>query len=183
MNQQPTLKTERLILRPYTLQDAPDLQKLIGEREIAATTMRIPHPYEDGMAEKYIGSRQESFDKGEIVSFAIIQRQSGFFTGGIALTLDNESNQAEMGYWIGNPYWNKGYGTEAARAVLKYGFEVLGLNRIHAKHFKNNPASGYIMQKIGMKHEGCLRQHFKKWGNFVDLELYGILKSEYIEHK
>ena len=81
------------------------------------------------------------------------------------------------------PYWNNGYGTEAVQAVLKYGFEVLGLNRIHAKHFKRNPASGRILQKIGMKYEGCQRQHFKKWDNFEDIELYGILRSEYVNSK
>ena len=66
-----------------------------------------------------------------------------------------------------------------AHAVLKYGFEVLNLNKIHAHHFKRNPASGKIMQKIGMKHEGCLRQHIKKWGKFEDLEVYGILREEF----
>ena len=93
--------------------------------------------------------------------------------------IDKQNNSAELGYWIGKPYWNSGYATEASRAVLKYGFEVLGLNRIHASHFRRNPASGRIMEKIGMKYEGCLRQHFKKWGKFEDLETYGILRSEY----
>ncbi len=59
---------------------------------------------------------------------------------------------------------NRGYCTEAAEAVVWYGFEVLGLNRIYACHFKRNPASGRVVRKIGMTHEGCLRQHVKKWG-------------------
>jgi len=115
-----------------------------------------------------------------MVDFAITHRQEGFFIGGIGLNnIDKQSELAEIGYWIGKPYWGKGYGTEAAHAVLQYGFEVLRLNRVHSKHFSNNPASGRIMQKIGMKHEGCQRQQFKKWGTFVDFELYGILRSEY----
>ena len=185
MSQQPTIETEHLILRPYRLEDAPELQRLIGDRDIASTTMNIPHPYEDGMAEEWIGKRQqESFERGENVRFAITHRQEGFLIGGIGLNdIDRQSELAEIGYWIAKPYWNKGYGTEAARAVVKYGFEVLGLNRIHAKHFRRNPASGRILQKIGMKHEGCHRQHFKKWGNFEDFELYGILRSEYAEQK
>jgi len=183
-NQQPTLITKRLIIRPYTLQDAPDLQRLIGECDIAATMVHVPHPYIDGMAEEFISKQQESFKKGLMIAFAITHRQNGFFIGGISLNnIDKQSELAEMGYWIGKPYWNQGYGTEAARAILKYGFEALGLNRIYANYFKQNLASGRIMQKIGMKYEGCQRQQFKKWGNFVDLVLYGILKSEYIEHK
>jgi ribosomal-protein-alanine N-acetyltransferase len=182
MSKQPTIKTERLTLRPYTLQDAPELQRLIGDRDIVSTMMNVPHPYEDGIAEEWIGKQQGSFDRGEAISFVITHCEKGFLIGGIGLNdIDRQSERAEIGYWIGKSYWRNGYGTEAARAVVKYGFEVLGLNRIHAKHFKRNAASGRIMQKIGMKHEGCHRQHFKKWGNFEDFELYGILRSEYEE--
>jgi len=180
MSQQPTIKTERLILRPYRQEDAPELQRLIGERDVVSTMMSIPHPYEDGMAEEWIDKQRESFDKGETINFAITHRREGFLIGGIGFhEIDRQSERAEIGYWIGKPYWRNGYGTEAARAVLQYGFEVLGLNRIHAIHFGNNPVSGRILQKIGMRHEGCHRQHFKKWGVFVDWELYGILRSEY----
>ena len=180
MSEQPTIKTERLILRPYNLGDAPELQRLIGDRDVVLTMSNVPHPYEDGMAEEWIGKQPESFQKGESAQFAITHREEGFLIGGIGLNdIDRQSEHAEIGYWIGKPYWRNGYGTEAARAVVKYGFEVLGLNRVYAKHFRRNPASGRIMQKIGMKHEGCHRQHFKKWGNFEDFELYGILRSEY----
>jgi ribosomal-protein-alanine N-acetyltransferase len=181
MKKQPTIKTEHLILRPYSLNDTPELQRLIGDRDIASTTANIPHPYEDGMAEEWIGKRQESFNKGETVDFAITHRQDGFFMGGISLgSIDKYSELAEIGYWIGKPYWGHGYVTEAARAVLKYGFEVMELNRIHSRHFSRNPASGRVMQKIGMIREGYRRQHFKKWGKFEDIELYGILRSEYL---
>jgi ribosomal-protein-alanine N-acetyltransferase len=180
MNQQPTIKTERLILRPYSLQDASELQKLIGDRDVVSTMTNVPHPYEDGMAEEWIGGRQESFEKGKTVDFAIIHRQEGLLIGGVSLNdIDQQSEHAEIGYWIGKPYWRNGYGTEAARAIVNYGFEALGLNRINGRHFRRNPASGRILQKIGMKHEGCQRQAFKKWDKFEDWELYGILKSEY----
>ena len=81
-------------------------------------------------------------------------------------------------YWIAKQYWGNGYGTEAAGVVVKFGFEAMKLNRIHATHFSNNPASGRIMQKIGMKYEGCSRQHIVKWGELLDWECYGILRSE-----
>jgi [ribosomal protein S5]-alanine N-acetyltransferase len=84
-----------------------------------------------------------------------------------------------LGYWIGKDFWNKGYGTEAACAVLKYGFKVMGLHRIHAHHFGSNPASGKIMQKLGMTYEGTKRQHIKKWDKFEDAVVYGILKNEF----
>ena len=180
MNEQPTITTERLILRPYKLDDALELQRLIGERDVARTLMSVPHPYENGMAEEWIGRRQELFDKGESVNFAITHREDGYLIGGIGFhQVDREAERAEIGYWIAKQYWNNGYGTEAAMAVVKFGFEVMKLNRIHAAHFSNNPASGRIMQKIGMKYEGCRRQHVRKWGELLDWECYGILRSEY----
>ena len=77
------------------------------------------------------------------------------------------------------PYWNRGYATEAARAMLTFGFEVLELNRIFAEYYARNPASGRVMQKIGMTHEGMLRQHMFKDDRFEDSVVYGILRSEW----
>ena len=179
MTEHPTLETERLILRSFTPADALDVQRLAGDRDIASTTMNIPHPYEDGMAEQWIAAYQERFDRGEQVRFAITHRKQGYLIGAIDLIVNRQFDRAEMGYWIGKPYWNQGYCTEAAHAVLRYGFDILQLNRIYAAHFSRNPASGRIMQKIGMKHEGYLRQHVKKWGNYEDFETYAILRSEY----
>ena len=180
MGERPTIRTKRVKLRPYTLDDAPELQRLISERDIASTTLNIPYPYEDGMTEEWISKHQESFDKGEGVQFAIVDGEKGFLIGGIGLGIAYKQDESmELGYWVGKPYWNKGYCTEAAQAVLKYGFEVLELHRIYARHLTRNPASGRVMQKIGMKHEGTSREAVKKWERFEDLEAYGILRSEY----
>ena len=179
MTERPTLETERLILRPFTLVDAPEVQRLVGDRNIASTTINIPHPYEDSMAEEWIKAQEQKFERGESVDFAITHGKQGYLIGAIGLMLASDHDRAEIGYWIGKPYWNQGYCTEAAHAALKYGFEVLELNRIHATHFTRNPASGRVMQKIGMTHEGHLRQHVKKWGNYEDFETYAILWSDY----
>jgi RimJ/RimL family protein N-acetyltransferase len=179
MAQLPELKTERLLLRPFTRADAPEVQRLAGDRDIAATTANIPHPYQDGIAEEWISTHQENFDRGQSLSLAIVRRSDHALLGAIGLGLKREYDRAEMGYWIGKPYWGNGYATEAARAVLGYGFAVLGLNRIFAEHFSRNPASGRVMEKIGMRHEGHLRQHMKKWDVFEDVEVRGILRSEF----
>jgi len=179
MKQQPTLHTQRLTLRPFTLTDAPLVQQLAGAREIAAMTLSIPHPYEVEIAEEWIKTHPATFDEGISVNFAIVLRESGVLCGSTGLGIDAENANAELGYWIGLPYWGKGYGTEAAQAVVKYGFEVIGLHRIQASHFSHNPASARVMQKIGMSYEGCRRQHILKWGKFEDLELYGILQSDW----
>lgn len=175
----PTLETERLVLRPFALSDAPRVQLLAGDRAVAATTKNIPHPYEDGMAKTWISLHQERFDKGEDVVFAIVLKAGGELIGAIGLVLKLNQENAELGYWIGKPFWGQGYCTEAGRGVLKYAFTELRLHRVHAHHFSNNPASGRVMQKLGMRHEGCLRQHVKKWDTFFDVEAYGILGSEF----
>ena len=179
MSHRPTLATERLILRPFQLTDAQDVQRLAGSREIASTTLNIPHPYEDGMAEEWISKHQETFEQGRGVTFAITSRSGGHLIGAISLMGISPGHQAELGYWVGTPYWNQGFCSEASHAVVRYGFQVLGLNRIHACHLTRNPASGRVMQKLGMRHEGCRRQHVQKWELFEDLELYGILRSEW----
>ena len=95
------------------------------------------------------------------------------------MNVSREHEKAELGYWIGKPYWNNGYASEAAISVLKFGFEDLDLRRIHAHHLSRNPVSGRVLQKIGMQHEGHLRQHILKWGKYEDIDMYGILKTEF----
>ncbi len=179
MPRQPTLETARLLLRPFRVADAADVQRLAGDFAVADTTLNIPHPYENGMAEKWIFNHRDWFERREQAIFAITLKMDGTLLGAVGLRIQREDQRAELGYWIGKSYWNQGYSTEAARAVLGFGFEQLALNRIDAHHFVRNPASGRVMQKLGMTHEGCLRQHVRKWDAFEDLELYGILKSQW----
>ena len=180
MELRPTIESARLVLRPFTLADAPAVQRLAGDREVAGNTLNIEHPYEDGMAEEWIDSLQAEHEAGTIVNFAIVLRSDDSFIGAIGLLLNRAHQHAELGYWIGKPYWNHGYATEAARAVVKFGFDTVGLHRIFAGHYARNPASGQVLQKIGMTYEGRLRQHIQKWGQFEDEERYGILRSEFL---
>ena len=87
MKERPTLETTRLTLRPFTVSDASDVQRLAGERDIASTTLNIPHPYEEGMAEQWIASHQERYEKGELVNFAITLRADRALIGAIGLQL------------------------------------------------------------------------------------------------
>jgi ribosomal-protein-alanine N-acetyltransferase len=179
MGQIPTLITSRLILRPFKLDDAPVVKELAGKWDIAETTANIPHPYKEGMAEEWISTHQEAFDKGEAVTFAITLKPDGMLIGAIGIHINKTNRLGEMGYWIGKPYWNQGYCTEAAKEVVRYAFEVLDLNRIQARHMTKNPASGRVMQKVGMKYEGTLRQSLFRWGKFEDAAIYSILQDEY----
>jgi [ribosomal protein S5]-alanine N-acetyltransferase len=175
----PTLKTERLILRGFTLKDAPDVQRLAGEWEVARTLLSVPHPYENGVAEEWISEHASVFERGEGVNFAVVLRERGELCGSVGLLINPRDANAELGYWIGVPYWGRGYATEAAREVVRYGFEQLGLHRIYAAHFGNNPASGRVLRKIGMAYEGTRREHHRKWGEYEDRVEYGLLLGEW----
>jgi RimJ/RimL family protein N-acetyltransferase len=109
------------------------------------------------MAEQWIRPHQAQFEQGALVNFAIVRRTNNVLLGAIGLRLNPPDGNAELGYWIGKPYWNHGYCTETAQAVVGYGFEGLGLHRIHTSYLTRNPAAGRVMQKLGMTYEGCLR--------------------------
>lgn len=170
------LRTKRLLLRPYEETDIPSMVRLLGAREVAATTLRIPHPYKEQDARSLL--RQMSQDEVP-TRFGIFLSDTGEHCGGIGLRMEADHDKAELGYWIGVPYWGKGIASEAATEMVRYGFENLGLNRIFACCHSGNVASRRILEKLGMKHEGCFRQDVKKWGEYKDVDYFGLLASEW----
>ena len=134
------------------------------------------------MAEKWINTHQEEFEKGRSLDLAIVIQKTAQLCGAIRLHINSNYNHAELGYWLGVPYWKVNC-TEAASKAITYGFENLNLHRIYASHLTRNPASGRVMQKVGMIREGCLRQHIKHWGIYEDRAIYGILATEWHERK
>jgi RimJ/RimL family protein N-acetyltransferase len=173
---QPTIRTARLVLRPLVAADAADVERLAGDREIARGTLTIPHPYPRGAAAAWIAEHAGQFERREQVTFAVTDADGLVGVVGMRLELDHQ--RAELGYWTGVPYWGRGYATESALAVIRFGFDTLGLNRIYARHFTRNPVSGRVMQKAGMRFEGIERQHVLKDGRFEDLACYAILRGE-----
>jgi ribosomal-protein-alanine N-acetyltransferase len=177
---QPTLETERLVLRPLTPQDAPALHQLAGRREIADTTISIPHPYSEQQARQWIAGTADLFAQGKVAAFGMQLKREGNLVGAAGLRdIDAEHSLAELGFWVAVEWWGQGYVTEAARAVVAFGFQQLGLNRIYAHHMVRNPASGRVLAKIGMKPEGLLRQRVRKWGVFEDVVLMALLREEW----
>jgi [ribosomal protein S5]-alanine N-acetyltransferase len=152
MNKLPTLQTSRLHLRPFTLDDAARVQLLAGDARIAAVTANVPHPYLDGMAERWISTHQENWERGELASFAVTQKSSGLLIGCVSIMRCNQ--EPEIGYWIGVEYWNKGYATEACVAISEFATSALTLTRLCARHLSRNPASGRVLLKAGFSHVG-----------------------------
>lgn len=175
----PTIRTTRLRLGTFDPEDAVLLQRLAGDREIADTTLSIPHPYELDHALAWIGHQSRESVRGRATNFAVRLLPGASLIGSVGLRdIDPEHLQAELGFWIGRDWWGQGYAREAAAAVLRFGFEGLGLNRIYAHHMARNPAAGQVLRHIGMQREGLLRQRVRKWGVYEDVVLYASLREE-----
>ncbi len=110
--------------------------------------------------------------------FAITDKTTGEILGAIGLTHDHRYHNGELGYWIGEKFWGKGYATEAGRALLEFAFKEKNYHKVYARHFGSNPASGRVIEKIGMTREGLLRDHVTKDDRYEDLHYYGILQKE-----
>ncbi len=176
MEKQPILATGRLLLRPFDLADARAVQRLCGDYAVAATTL-LPHPYPDGLAEAWIASLREGIERGDAAAFAVTLAGEGALIGGVRLRIDLAHARGELGFWVAQHCWGRGYATEAVRAMIEYGFSVLGLHRVHAMHFSRNPASGRVMEKCGMIREGRFREHVRKWGVYEDVDVWGVLRE------
>ena len=175
----PLLVTEQLRLRPFLAEDAVTVQQLAGAREIADTALSIPHPYSLQAAKAGIAGQAFSFQQGTSLHLAIEPPGHGELIGAIELVnIDPDPAQAELRFWVGKPWWGQGYATEAAREIIRYGFESLSLNRIYAQFLSRNPLSGQLLRRLRMRKEGVLRQRARKWDVFEDVILYAILRDD-----
>ncbi len=143
-----TIRTDRLILRPFHTADAEVVQRLAGAKEVAVGTL-LPYPFDLETAARWIEEQRETVAAGKAVAYAVTLAGNRQLIGSIGMEIAREHALGRLTYWLGVPYWNQGYCTEAFRALLDYGFTSLSLHRIYAPHFHNNPASGRVLQKIG----------------------------------
>lgn len=177
-----SLETERLRLRPLEEADIPEIVGLAGDRDIAEGALTIPHPYSESDAREFFEKARERWSSGEGVTFAIVLRESGELLGCCGIDLIESHRSGEVGYWIGKPYWNRGYASEALRRLIGWAFSTVGLEKIIARVFDGNRASSRVLEKTGMRQEGFMRKHLVKWGERKDVELWGLLAEEW-EHE
>jgi len=177
----PPFTTPHLLLRAFAEADIHGLITLAGNYEVARHTLNIPHPYTEADARHWLHLTQKARAQNTAFPFALELRATGEFIGGMGLTLEPRFDRAEVGYWLGQPYWGRGLATEALAAVLSFGFKELHLNKIYATHHADNPASGRVMQKNGMRKEGELAQHIKRDGRYHDLWQYRLTRQEYAQ--
>lgn len=171
----PLLTTPRLVLRPFREDDANAVERLLSTPYVAEYTLSFPYPYPPGAALVWIRRQHEWAKEGKHLQWAIT-RPPDEVIGAIGIAIRGEPRIGDIGYWIGPDSWNRGYATEATRAVIAYGFDVLQLPRIQATCFVENGASSRVLEKAGMTFETELPEGVVKNGQPRDVRLFRIAK-------
>ena len=149
----PGLETERLLLRPPEFRDVPAITSWIGDWDVAKNLASVPHPYREADAHAFVALAAQKRATGEGFCFSIARKNDGVFLGACGLNL--KDGRFELGYWLGKPFWGRGYATEAARKVLSFAFHDLKAASVWAGWFHDNPASGRVLEKLGCSHDGA----------------------------
>ncbi|MBP3646031.1 MAG: GNAT family N-acetyltransferase [Clostridia bacterium] len=177
----PTMLTQRLVLRPVRMSDAEDMYEYSRDPEVARHVLWDAHR-SIHQTREYIRFLLRQYRNASPGTFAIALRDSGKMIGTIGfMWVQTDNRSAEVGYSLSRSYWNQGYMSEALTAIVEFGFTKLGLNRIEAQHESDNPASGRVMVHAGMRHEGTLRQRIYNKGRYADVDLYAIVRSDFLK--
>ncbi|PCI38047.1 MAG: GNAT family N-acetyltransferase [Thiotrichales bacterium] len=172
---QPKLRTTRLLLRPLQASDVPEVQRIVADPAVAKFAGNIiPCPCPDDWSRGWIAEQNNNFVDGESICFAIIENHENVFLGTVRLEIYGSENRADLGYWLAQEQWGKGYATEAAMRMVQYAFHDLHLQKITGGHVNSQLDSGRVLQKIGMEPAGHTQQKIHKNGAMLDVDLYQI---------
>jgi [ribosomal protein S5]-alanine N-acetyltransferase len=175
----PDLRTERLLLRKLSMDDAPDLFAYAADPEVTRYLDWEPHSSIDD-SRRFLEGVTEAYARGEPRSWAIVYRDEDRMIGtGGFLFWDQVANRSEIGYATSRQYWGRGLMSEAVPEMLRFGFERMALNRIEARCNRSNTGSIRVLEKSGFKLEGVLRESFVQKGKLSDLLLFSILRREW----
>ncbi|MCA1053753.1 GNAT family N-acetyltransferase [Rossellomorea aquimaris] len=170
------LVTSRLMLRTFEHSDAPAIQKLANNREVAEI-IGLPQPYLLEHALEWIEIQPGLIQNGTEYPLAVVLKETDELVGTITLRVDRLNQSGELGYWVGRPYWGMGFATEAVECMISFGIEDLHLNKIRASALSKNKGSIAVLKKAGFTQEGLLKEERLVSGMFENLEIYGLLKK------
>ena len=177
----PIIETERLILRSLKMTDAQAIfDNWLSDERIADNRVSAAHKSVSETIKK-LTKIVNDYSKNDFCWWGIEQKVNGELIGEIDLyDFDNATGNCEVSYSIGYEWWNKGYATEALRAVVDFGFRQMNVHKIAAAHNTDNPASGKVMTKVGMVQEGVIRHMIRNSNNqYKDCAVYGILQEDF----
>lgn len=175
-----TIETEHFILRAFRESDGEYMYKnWASDPDVARYVTWEPHVSPE-VSRELCRIWEEDAKRSDIFNWAMVLKETGEPIGGISVVkLDEKISEADIGYCMGQQWWNKGYMTECFKAVIKFLFMEVNINRISACHHTSNPASGKVMKKCGLRPEGIKRQGAILNDELFDLAQYAILRSDY----
>lgn len=174
------LETNRLILRRFTMDDVQDMYSNWASDPEVTKYLTWPAHSDIGVTRMVLSDWVSNYESDDYYQWAIVPKEYGRPVGSIAVVSHNDLLQlVHIGYCIGKEWWHKGIVSEAVAGLIRFFFEEVGVNRIEARHDPNNPYSGGVMRKCGMKYEGTLRQFDRNNQGICDASWYAILRSEY----
>lgn len=175
----PAIECERIILRKILFEDASDMYEYSHNPEVPKYLMWYPHPDID-YTKSYLRCISQRYRTGDCIDWAIIHRQSGKMIGTCGFArIDYANDCAEIGYVLNPDFQRCGIAAEAARAVIKFGFEALELERIEARYMTENTPSRRVMEKCGMLFEGVRRKGAKVKDKYCDVGVCAITKEDF----
>lgn len=173
------LDTERLALRPVAREDIPAIVALAGDAEVAQWTVSIRHPLSEAEVTAWLASRTAGGEQ----AFAILRKGESALIGVVGITVragaDAGGQKGEIGYWIGRPYWGKGFATEAVRRVLLHGFGTLGLAEVEATVFPGNDRSVQVLNKTGFIETGPAERAAPARGGDREVMVYTLTRAAF----
>lgn len=173
-----TLWTPRLTLRKYTQADARQMfDSWAGDPEVTKFLRWEAHR-EVGQTQRVLEEWERKYESESTYLWGIVERETGVLIGSISAHPAEEDLRAEVGYCLGQAFWGRGFMTEALSAVIRFLLLEVGFNRVEAYHSVNNPASGRVMRKAGMRFEGRMRQKYLSRLGFEDSDMYAVLQSD-----
>lgn len=175
----PTIALKRVLLSQPLEKDVRALVKLLGSsKTYARNTLNIPYPYEQKDGTFWVNLSENSFEKKEALLFAVRLKDTEELIGGVGIHLSPGHNKAELGYWIGAPFWRQGYALEVINGIVDYSFSILCLNKLFAHVFSFNTSSSRLLEKAGFTLEAVLKEEYFKDNTAIDANRYYLLRSE-----
>jgi ribosomal-protein-alanine N-acetyltransferase len=168
----------RIFLRPMTVQDSGAVHSLLDDREVSEFLSRVRYPLPIENVRKHLEGLNRPGARKKTFSFAIIEKKSEKLIGSVSVKLSSNLALGELGYWLGRDYWGKGYMKEALRLAVGFAFGELRLHRVFAHVFSENVRSSKLLERLGFKREGVLREAVFKAGKWHDYEVFSVLEGE-----
>lgn len=180
----PRIESDRLILRRIELTDAQRIfDHWLSDERVSDNRISPAHKTISETIER-VAKIVSEYGSKEVCYWGIVLKANGELMGEIDLyNFDNATENCEVSYSLGYKWWNQGYGTEALRAVVEFGFKQMNIHKISAAHNTDNPASGKVMSKVGMVQEGMIRHMIRNAkSQYKDCAVYGILQEDYMKN-